>query len=1072
MIVASVGAKDSFNNKTVRKHFPIFRGPVETEFFNAVKRNNTEAAVNLLKNIKFDITAQESETGNNALHYVLQSGSAELWKRMSRFIERILIRVNPDAVTKALYTQNKRQMKPLDMIADEDYRRAYGKYFEAILPAAAGAGFAVQEATETEEKPQNAEVPTPKTEITEPKPEVTESKTEATNANPEITKPKSEEKVGNEVESINTDGINFDFDAFDETAESAPVNEIKNNSTTSESTPFENVIGAEDAKNILNEYIIKPFKNKKPVLINGLLLYGQGDNGKTMMVNELAKSLNKEIIQAKKAISLLEPSQGSPTPEETEKILDKYMISITLNDLKAVDSVLEYIFSNYKRTGKHTIVFIDEIAKFFSKNTYSNKGYATDFVPDFMQRFDNFAQNGGVLIGTTNDPDYIQPDLLRSNRFPKRVELNFPTKEERKKVIEACCGNKLNLNKEDYEKILKKTAGFSYGDLTTILRLLSADNLKIDYTVLNDTIENYAKEHDFGELSEEGTTSNYDTKFLRRTPVNTTFADVAGLENIKEKFRKTIINRLKPEVRARFKENNRPLISTNFLLYGPPGTGKTFIVKALSGETKIPLYIVDTSSFADKYVGESEKNLRRIFEQLENKFKKTGEYSILFFDEANKVLGKRDAEGSSRDSEYVEQLLQYIDNSYERGIITITATNYKEKMDEAVLSRLGEQEKLNYPDIKTISALITLILNNVKISQNITEADIHNVASRVRGFGSREISQMFTKIIDNHLQNSNEQLTKEDLLNGIAQFALEHELPVINERNRTSAYDKFIKRLEITADDPQSLDDVGGMKDVKEKLLNAVLADTSDTEKNARYRRNHVRPENGILLYGAPGCGKTYIMKALAAHINIPIYEFKLSQFGSKFIHETTENIGKIFAQLENKYKSTGERSILMIDEFEDIAGNRSDNISRSNTEETNAILKEVSEASKNGIIVVAATNHYDSIDAAMKRPGRFVSIEVTPPDFESRVDIIKRTLKIREITRDICRDEKNFEILANASGNISVAALLGVIDQQVMLAITNNKEQLSTEELKQALEAQTKAAKTASSGIFGKGVK
>ena len=89
---------------------------------------------------------------------------------------------------------------------------------------------------------------------------------------------------------------------------------------------------------------------------------------------------------------------------------------------------------------------------------------------------------------------------------------------------------------------------------------------------------------------------------------------------------------------------------------------------------------------------------------------------------------------------------------------------------------------------------------------------------------------MITAVIDENLQGENKQLSANDIKVGISKYAQSHEFPAINERNRTSAYDKFIKRLEILPTDPQSLDDLGGMQDVKEKLLNAVMSSSLKPE--------------------------------------------------------------------------------------------------------------------------------------------------------------------------------------------------------------------------------------------------
>ncbi len=1017
----------------IYKNPPIaFRGKTEDEFFSSIKDGDEQTALSLLNKINFDITAQDEENGNNVFHYILQNNSELLWQKLNTLLRNIISRIHPENISIALSEKNNQSKLPLECSVDNIFLNKVKEDLNFISKTR-NISLVSDETPVT--NPVSFNTPTnvlqsPKT-IVEKQP--VENKKEV----------QEENLVGNEIPNNVEIGAGLGF--FDD---------FEVCSQTNQKGVFADVIGLESAKKVLEDYVINPINNNKPILVNGILLYGNGNNGKTYLVESLAKELNKEIIGVKKILSLLENSDLNE--EERSKILDKYIISISIDDYRDIDNILEYISNNYKRTGRQTIVFIDELAKLFQSDINISGRYSSRDIPEFMRKFDNFSLKGGVLIGTTNDIGVLQADILRSNRFQKKVELKFPNPQERDGVLKKFFGNKLNISDEDYNKIIKKTAGFSYGDLSVIARLIASENDVIDKDTLNEAIEVYAKENNMGKLSDEGTTSNYDTPFLQRKNVTVNFSDVAGMDDVKTVFKKTVLERLKPEVVARFKENKRPVISTNFLLYGPPGTGKTFIVEALSGESKIPMYKIDASTFMDKYVGESEKNLRRIFTQLETKYRETGEYSILFIDEANKILGRRDS-ANSRDSEYVEQLLQYIDNSFERGIITITATNYKDKMDEAVLSRLGQQIMIGYPDLDTIKSLIKIQLRNIKTASQITDKEVFEIAKCLRGFGSREIKQMITAIVDENLQGDNKQLTLEDFKIGISKYAQSHELPAINERNRTSAYDKIIKRLEISPDDPQSLDDIGGMQEVKEKLLNAVMSSSLKPEIAERYRANKVKGQNGILLYGAPGCGKTYIMKALAAHLDLPIYEFKLSRYGSKWAHETTNNIANVFNQLKEKYRKTGERSILMLDEFEDIASKRDNEINSHRIEEVNALLKEISDAERNGIIVVAATNHYNRIDDAMKRPGRFVSVEVTPPDMPARADIIKKSLSGREIAQNLFEDESNFEILAQKTENFAIVDITETINSLIKEAIDNNVEKLTLKDFETAFEIRQK---------------
>ena len=1028
MMINTVNSRQNrYNyNKSPQFSTVFFQGQLERNFFKAIKEGDQKLSIDSLSKINFDIIEQDIENGNNVLHYIMQDNSETLWEKFHFLLKNIVSRVSPEKIDIAITTKNKQNKVPYECAVDDVFLKRVQSDIDNI----------------TKGKKNSIESSPVENPILS-KPVIKESE--------KVQK----ELVGNEIKNPSELDMDLGFDDF------IPINKNDNvakntdleKSHQDKSKLFSDVIGLNNAKQVLNEFIIDPIEKNKPILVNGILLYGQGNTGKSWIVESLVKYLNKEIISTKKALGLLdsiEQTANNATSKEIEKFLDKHVISISIDDYRDVDNILDYIKANYKNTNKQTIVFIDELAKIFQADQNSTR-YSNRDIPELMRKFDNFSLNGGVLIGTTNDIDYIQTDLLRSNRFQKRVELKFPNQEERKQIFKACLGDKLKITNEEYQKIIKKTAGFSYGDLSSVLRILNTEDNKVNYKLLDEAMVKYAKENNMGQLSDEGTTSNYDTKLLSRESIITNFSDVAGMADVKNVFKKTIIDRLKPDIIQRFKENKRPLISSNFLLFGPPGTGKTFIVKALAGESHIPLYKIDAASFMDKYVGESEKNLKKIFKQLETKFKETGEYSILFIDEGNKILGKRNSATNSKDSEYVEQLLQYIDNSHERGIITVTATNYKDKIDDAVLSRLGQQIRIDLPDSETIKSLVKILLRDIQTASDIKEKDISEIASRIKGFGSREITQMITGIIDENLQAGNKKLSLEDFENGISAYAQSHELPAINERNRTSAYDKVIKRLEILPSDPQSLDDIGGMQETKEKLLNAMMASSLKPEILERYKKNRVKGQNGILLYGKPGCGKTYIMKALAAHMNLPIYEFKMSKYGSSMSHETTRNIGEIFGQLKEKYNRTGERSILMLDEFEDVAAKRENEINAFRVEETNTLLKEISDAERHGIIVVAATNHFNKIDDAMKRPGRFTCIEVVPPDLEARKNIIEKSLKGREIAEGIIDDDKNLNNLAKETEDFAIVDITETINSHVKDSIDNNVNKLSLESLKNA---------------------
>ena len=126
--------------------------------------------------------------------------------------------------------------------------------------------------------------------------------------------------VGNELTgSVENDPFaNFSFDFEQVKPVTNDEINVKNNPTT-----FENVFGLKNAKNMLTKFIINPIKNNKPILVNGVLLYGQGDNGKTLLIQELANILDKKIISAKKLLSILENEEDrASTYDPNEKASD------------------------------------------------------------------------------------------------------------------------------------------------------------------------------------------------------------------------------------------------------------------------------------------------------------------------------------------------------------------------------------------------------------------------------------------------------------------------------------------------------------------------------------------------------------------------------------------------------------------------------------------------------------------------------------------------------------------------------------------------------------------------------
>ncbi|MEW5890668.1 MAG: ATP-binding protein [Pseudomonadota bacterium] len=187
--------------------------------------------------------------------------------------------------------------------------------------------------------------------------------------------------------------------------------------------------------------------------------------------------------------------------------------------------------------------------------------------------------------------------------------------------------------------------------------------------------------------------------------------------------------------------------------------------------------------------------------------------------------------------------------------------------------------------------------------------------------------------------------------------------------------------------------DVDGMGSLKHELL-AFGKEALVTDKQAAAIRKST-PEktfrNGALFFGDPGNGKTFMAEALAGSLGIPIIAVSIAKLQSMWVGQTTERVVEVFANAVSQAPC-----MLFLDEIDAILGDRGA-MNDPNSEVpkiVNAMLTELTNIRGKGIVVVAATNYPDKLDAAGRREGRFdVKIEIPAPDFDARLGILRRSL-------------------------------------------------------------------------------
>ncbi|MFI5305210.1 MAG: ATP-binding protein [Nitrospiria bacterium] len=229
----------------------------------------------------------------------------------------------------------------------------------------------------------------------------------------------------------------------------------------------------------------------------------------------------------------------------------------------------------------------------------------------------------------------------------------------------------------------------------------------------------------------------------------------------------------------------------------------------------------------------------------------------------------------------------------------------------------------------------------------------------------------------------------------------------------------------------KGLDCVAGMNDLKRLLIEEVINPLRNPEK---FRRFKVSIPNGIVLYGPPGCGKTFIVRKLAEELGYKFFDVKHSDLASPYIHGSVGNIGKVFEAAK-----TSAPAIVFFDEISGLVPDRKHlhESSSHKEEEINEFLLQLNDAADNHILVVGATNYIDRIDPAVLRPGRFdKKIYVSPPDFEARKELFKLGLSGRPHDKAI-----DFDRLALITDGYSSADIIeGIVETAARFAANFDK--------------------------------
>src|SRR3989338_8832427 len=354
------------------------------------------------------------------------------------------------------------------------------------------------------------------------------------------------------------------------------------------------------------------------------------------------------------------------------------------------------------------------------------------------------------------------------------------------------------------------------------------------------------------------------------------YEDVGGLEDEIKKVREMVELPLKhPEIFERLGIE----APKGVLLHGPPGTGKTLLAKAVANETNSHFILINGPEIMSKYYGQSEENLRKKFEEAEKNAP-----SIIFIDEIDALAPKREETRGEVERRVVAQLLALMDGLKTRGkVVVIAATNIPNILDPALRrpGRFDREIEIGVPNKEGRLTILKIHTRNMPLSKNV---NLKETAEITHGFVGADLSS----------------LAKES-----AMIVLRRVLPDLKLREDGPIPKETLEKLRVKQEDfrealktvrPSAMrevliekpnvkwNDVGGLEDIKQQLKEAIEWPLKNPDV---FVRMGIRPPRGILLYGAPGTGKTMLAKAVATETEANFIIVKGPELLSKWVGES-----------------------------------------------------------------------------------------------------------------------------------------------------------------------------------------
>jgi len=457
---------------------------------------------------------------------------------------------------------------------------------------------------------------------------------------------------------------------------------------------------------------------------------------------------------------------------------------------------------------------------------------------------------------------------------------------------------------------------------------------------------------------------------LTKTDKAFSWESIAGYEDVKDEIREAVFPYTDEATYKRIEEMNLSIVK-GILFYGPTGVGKTLFAQVMASEAKLNFIPVKCTDFISKWVGESEAQLKSIFNQARSQTP-----CIIFFDEIEAFLSTRESDSNSNMQTLVTTFLAEMDGFEKlKDVLVVGATNYPNKIDSAVI-RPGRFDKIIYiphPDEDARKKIFELYLNEKPITGKI---DFAGLAKNSERYTPADICAIITEA---YRASNYTAVSNNDLLNLLKHNKATMTYKMLETYNEFAARFGRRKFLENESDEKATRkmrwNQVAGMDEAKSELRRYIEFPMKNPDV---YKQLKIRQSKGILLFGPPGCGKTHLVQVLADECNVTFIPVKCTEILRAYTGQSESNIRDIFRKAKEN-----RPALIFFDELDAFAEKRGSG----DTKIVEQLLMELDNTDEmKDVFVLGATNRIEVIDEALLRPGRFDKlIDIGLPDQSAR---------------------------------------------------------------------------------------